>query len=215
MELASMQGGSAVLICGCVNAITGDFVFEQADIIVRGAQPIPFTRKHISREADNPDLCWKPCSHDMAISVSYGINLTLPQRLLIREPNGVTIEYLFSKFLGKGKKRTPINTPYGSQFERGISAYCYDHLGDRYHPKQNIVYEYGGFFVLKTTTGEERYYRRKKSVVDQGGGSATCYFDLDKERLSNGNLLTYKYEKTGLTKIKARTPSNKKKHTAL
>ncbi|NGX60198.1 MAG: putative deoxyribonuclease RhsB [Chlamydiae bacterium] len=214
-ELASMQGDSAANVCGCVNAITGDLVFEQSDLIVQGAQKLPFVRKHTSREAINPDLSWKPCSHDVAISQSYSIDPTIPQQLFIKEPNGVTIKYCLA---GEKKKGTLIYLPFPVQFESGISAYCQDHLGGRYHPKQNIVFWLGGAFVLKTSSGETRRYRREKEKLEkleEGLYAATCYFYLEKEQLSNGNILTYKYEKDQLKEIKTRTPSDKKTYCSL
>ncbi|MDN3505828.1 MAG: hypothetical protein P0S96_01195 [Simkaniaceae bacterium] len=53
-DLATMQGDSSALVCGLVNAITGDLVIEQADIVVCGAQSLPIMRKQTSRESANP-----------------------------------------------------------------------------------------------------------------------------------------------------------------
>ena len=47
-ELASIQSEPSTLIYGCVNAITGDLIFEQLDMVVKGVQPISIPRKHIS-----------------------------------------------------------------------------------------------------------------------------------------------------------------------
>ncbi|NGX59573.1 MAG: putative deoxyribonuclease RhsB [Chlamydiae bacterium] len=215
-ELASMQGDSAAYVCGCVNAITGDLVFEQLDLIVQGAQKLPFIRKHTSREATNPDLSWKPCSHDVAISQSFSIDPTIPQQLFIKEPNGVTIKYCLAGEKKKGKDL--VFLPFPVQFESGISAYCQDQLGGRYHPKQNVVFWLGGAFVLETSSGEVRRYKREKEEthkLEEGLYAATCYFYLEREQLSNGNILTYKYEKDQLKEIKTRNPSDKKTYSSL
>ncbi len=211
-----MQGDSAAYVCGCVNAITGDLVFEQPDLIVQGAQKLPFIRKHTSREAINPGLAWKPCAHDVVITHSCSSDPTVPQELFIKEPSGVTIKYFLAE--KRKKEKDLIFLPFPVQFESGISAYCQDHLGDRYHPKQNVVYWDGKWINLHVSTGEMRKYKRENYSVEKLGGglfSATCYFYLEREQLSNGNILTYKYEDDKLKEIKTRNPSDRKTYSSL
>jgi len=92
-ELASLQGESSALICDCVNAITGDLIFDQYDAIVKGAQPIPFRRRYISREIENPKLAWNPLYHHFAYSFSEGIDPLIYIVIHCTEVEGLTLIY--------------------------------------------------------------------------------------------------------------------------
>ena len=66
-ELAALHGDSSAFVAGCVNAITGDYVLQQNDAIIKGAEPYSLTRRYTSRQAKNPKLAWSLVPHSLAI----------------------------------------------------------------------------------------------------------------------------------------------------
>lgn len=212
LELASLQGEPSALVYGCVNAITGDLLFEQYDTIVKGAEPIYLPRRYISREAENPALRWQVLSHAMAI-----VELDVSVRVYVPEPTGISLLYLPEAGAIDGKRHTlllPLTLhPHPEQFRAGLVH----HQGSYYHPLANKV-------VLDTTTlkvihadGSYRLYKylnKKTRAEDELAVSTktTSKMLLDHEKLANGHFIDYVWEIKDklptLTSITTRSPKN-------
>jgi YD repeat-containing protein len=191
-QLASSQPEPSALICGCVHAVTGDFLFDQPDIQVQGTQPIVIPRKYISSTSENP-LEDQLLPHRQAFA--WGIpDIVHITRVSIPEPNGMRFKY----FQTQNRKYRPVAGP----FQVGLTGYCTDYLGQKYHPANNVAYWPNDVTLfVKTTTGEVREYEKRKFA----NFPRECQFEfrLCRLHLSNGMLINYKYKKDTLKEIVA------------
>lgn len=195
-QLASIEPEPSVLICGCIHALTGDFLFQQPDMIVKGAQTIGISRKYYSSGPEN-SLEDQIVPHRMAWGFGFRdiIHLT---RLLVPEPNGMIFSYL---------QVTPyVYQPISGGFQAGITGYLIDYLGNRYHPANNRAsWPDDNTLHVKTSTGEVRVYEKRKFT----NNDRECQFAfcLSKLRLANGTLIQYEYDKKNCLK-RITAPSN-------
>ncbi len=199
LELASIEPEPSALICGCVHAVTGDFLFQQPDMVVKGAQTIVIPRKYFSsaHEASIEDQIL-PHRRAFGWGISDYIHIT---RLSISEPNGMVFTYLQSQ--------NRVYQPAGGLFQTGITGYCTDYLGNRYHPANNHAYWSNDTTLLvQTSTGELRVYEKARFVSTK----PECQFEfrLCRIRLSNGMLIDYQYKKDNLKGITALSAAKKK-----
>lgn len=199
-QLASIEPEPSVLICGCVHAVTGDFLFQQPDMLVKGAQPISIPRRYYSSsmEASVEDQMI-PHRKAYAWGVPDWIHIT---RVSAPEPNGMVFTYVQTK--------SYVYRPISGDFQAGITGYLTDYLGNRYHPANNYAYWPNDTTLLvQTSTGEVRVYEKTKFA----NSHPECQFEfrLCRIRLSNGMLIDYEYKKDHLKRIKALSAAKKGK----
>ncbi len=191
-QLASIEPEPSVLICGCVHAVTGDFLFQQSDMIVKGAQPIAIPRKYYSsaHEASVEDQM-QPHRKAFGFGIPDFIHIT---RLSVPEPGGMVFSYV--------QTESRVYRPRSGDFQAGITGYLTDYLGNRYHPANNCAYWPNDTTLLvQTSTGEVRVYEK----TNFANARPECQFEfrLCRIRLANGMLIDYEYKKDHLKSIKA------------
>ncbi|NGX46975.1 MAG: putative deoxyribonuclease RhsC [Chlamydiae bacterium] len=209
MELASLQGDSSSLICGCVSAITGDFIYRQNDIEIKGTEPIPIHRTYISSEIKNPNLRWHLLYHGGATATVIGpsIFVSMP------EPNGVFLLYKpIEKVVDieelRKKKNVPIQTPVichpaKSSFQSGIV----NRPGNS--PVRNKVEFSNQKLKVIQPDGSFRLYH--KCAEKDSQSTQTIFYLLNQEQLSNGQRIHYNWnKKRKLEKIWTTNPSGSK-----
>ena len=148
-EFASLEGGPSSYIEDCVSAITGDFVFDQHDTVVKGAQPFPFLRRYVSREVESFSCCWVPFPH------LIGVHIGQTKCFRVLEPNMLQIEYLPTKKQGGLRHYYPNFL----QSKKGITSRA--HLGARhYDPFKNHITRKKGAFTLHLQNGTKRFYQK-------------------------------------------------------
>lgn len=162
-EFASLHGEPSALIYDCVNAITGDLVFQQVDCTVRGAEVLYLPRRYISREVENPHLRWQILSYAMAI-----VEMHLTINAYVPEPSGISLFYSPQK--GAIKRDSKYYTipeplelhPHPEQFRAGL---VHDH-GSSYHPLSNKVILEGEVLKVIHADGSYRIYKFHKKKSD-------------------------------------------------
>ena len=176
-QLASIEPEPSALICGCVHAVTGDFLFQQPDMVVKGAELLTIPRKYYSSECDT-SIEDQLLSHRKAYGwgIPDFIHIT---RFSVAEPNGMVFLYL---------QTTPyVYQPVAENFKAGFTGYLSDSLGNRYHPINNRAsWPNDSTLLVETSTGEVRVYEKTKFV----NGRPDCQFEfrLCRIRLSSGTF---------------------------
>lgn len=191
-QLASIEAEPSALICGCIHAVTGDFLFQQPDMVVKGAQNLVIPRKYFSSARDAPiEEQILPYRTAVGWGVVDLIHLT---RLAVPEPNGMVFTY--------GECAAYTYRPVAASFCAGITGYCTDYLGNRYHPANNRAYWPNDVTLLvQTSSGEVRVYEKEK--FSNNPPECRIVFRLCRIRLSNGIFIDYEYKRKKLRRIKA------------
>ncbi len=194
-EFASLSENSSAIVGGCVNAITGDLIFDQIDLTTNAAEPLSIRRNFISREAENSFLIWDPFRSLLACSQGVG---PVPQFIYICEPNGISIEYAFFKYYQEEKKSNIIAgyLPTASQFEKGFVSSS-DHL-ERYHPANSYLTLKQGIITLYLPNGAKRIFqsvKEERELIEKCLEKSRVFFLLVKETKPNGIHIHYDYKK--------------------
>lgn len=197
-QLASIEPEPSAIICGCVHAVTGDFLFQQPDMVVKGAQEISIPRKYYSSSKD-VSVEDQILPHRKAFGWAFSTLIHI-HKLVIPEPNGMVFSYIETK--------PRVYRPVTGDFHAGITGYLTDYLGNRYHPANNHAFWPSlTTLLVQTSTGEVRVYEKSSFVNSQ----PECRFEfrLTRVRLSNGMLIDYEYKKDHLRAITTLSAANK------
>ncbi|MCP5508978.1 MAG: hypothetical protein H7A39_00985 [Chlamydiales bacterium] len=177
----------SALVGDCVNAITGNYVINQEDILVKGTQPISIKRTHASPiHAGNMYKTsggWKWIEYTRAKLQKAGNE----DRLYIQEPNGTMLSF---RSAGGNFKKHPVRfNPAPDTLE----GYCNTSRGaiSGQHDLSNYYVatkgELEGFDLL-CPDGSKRVF---KFIGPDGQGGHI--FLLEKEIHPNGNKTHYEY----------------------
>ncbi len=203
-SLASVYNEPSVFVEGKVNAITGEFVDLEEDVIIQGAEPIPIHRAYLSTSRKD----WIFLPHTQAI-VDFSDQ---HEYCIIRENNGCPIRY--KQVSKKTKHGSSIYRFEPSDLEEGFSnTSVLTSLKNNY-----VIYdEKQHQLTLYSGDGIERIYEKRRKNHDQEGEA----WRLLSEHLPNGNWLIYDYLKTNqkydgpifaLSSIKSFNPSRTKQY---
>ncbi|HEX2583106.1 MAG TPA: hypothetical protein VHL30_03215, partial [Chlamydiales bacterium] len=203
-SLASVYNEPSVFVEGKVNAITGELVDFEEDVVIQGAEPIYIHRTYLN--STRKDWIFLPHANPI-IDLSED-----HQNCTIRESTGCPIHYKQVSKTNKRKKTLYRYEPIG--LEEGFSniASC-GSLKNNYA----IYEEEKRQLTLHTAEGIERLYeKRRKNEVGIGEP-----WRLLSEHLPNGNWLLYDYIKTNekysgpiyaLSSIRSTNPSQIKQY---
>ncbi|MCH9613946.1 MAG: hypothetical protein SP1CHLAM54_09550 [Chlamydiia bacterium] len=172
---SSLEASVDQLVHGAVNPITGDYVIQEADIVVSGIEPIVLTRAYVSSDKHHETAGWtlnpqiKIRSHK--IDGYYS--------LIVYEPSGAYLIYI-----PKNLQRTffqPYLDYYGTlQTGRGETQSALTNLA------RNVLVEvHKCLYILQHADGTFRHYRSGKSKKSK--------LRLEKEVKPNGNVIRYQY----------------------
>jgi len=169
-SIATLENDPSTIVEGRVNVITGEAIFFQEDLIVKGAEPIRIERAYVN----GPQGKWY-----------WGVFGTLHRlrngNLIVTEKNGVPIEY------GKKKKIYVGLTKYYryEPLSTGFSNTAHGKISSRTNFKNYYILldEKSGSFEVHAPDGAVRRYE-----LDRGG------HHLHSEKLPNGNWVLYEYE---------------------
>lgn len=201
IPLANTEGHYSTLICGCVNAITGDYIDSHVDIVVPGPEPIIFER-HYCSSAHSSDTLGFGWGHnfDSHISEPPGKNSRQldPLEMDCKHRSGITTTFT-------GKTRNAINNFLSFDVKKNSKGLtnCAQKISGRTNIKNQWI-NYSKLekaITLVTGSGNRLWYVKRDPNL--------CHserFFLVKECMANGNCLHYSYDKTHCQTNTSATP---------
>ncbi len=179
-SMISLEGDPSVIIEGKVNAITGEPVIFQEDLVIWGAEPVRIARAYVS----GPEGKW-----------FWGIFGSLRRlkngHLMVTEKNGTPMEYRKAeKVYVEGVKYVRYNSV---NFDEGFSNTAHGKISSRTNLKNYYVLlnESSENFEVHCADGTVRMYEAHR------GEHYLC-----SEKLPNGHWVLYEYEEVVVDKKK-------------
>ncbi len=213
---ASISSEPTSIVGGCVNAITGDFVFSSMDLVAQGEEPITLNHIYTSRYRKHS------CPGGLLLSEHLYIVCDGNVLFKITEPSGIQLLYSQPKYSIKNIKEIKAHIEKDITLEltadslNGLSNASDLSVSGRLNLKNNkVVYnQKKGSLIVFSSNGSTRYYKdckgSVKDLLDQKhkndksddyyrefaflSNNLTFFFKLEKERLSNGNWIIYEYD---------------------
>jgi YD repeat-containing protein len=203
--LASVYNEPSVYVEGKVNAITGELVDLEEDVVIQGAEPIHIQRAYLNTSRKD----WIFLPHSEAVidfSEAY-------QNCTIRETTGCPIRY---KRVSEEKQHDRSIYRYQPEdLEAGFSnTSCSESLKNNYAIFDTKKHQ----LTLYTASGVERVYEKRRK---KHNGLKGEIWRLLSEHLPNGNWLLYDYTKTNtkysgpifaLSSIRSTNPAQTKQY---
>ncbi|MCB1118110.1 MAG: RHS repeat protein, partial [Chlamydiia bacterium] len=206
--LALTHGEPSSMVEGCVSAITGGLYLNQADIVVKGAEPITFTRQYVSDHYLSTYRGWQFCGISSASHIKIGINF------LINDGRGIYLDFYINDLnkaekLRKKKQAIPLvldpgwlNAAISNSANHEISART-----NLYNMRAQVSHDYNWLRVYLPDGGERHYEVVKNTKKDE---CPTLSYMLTKEIKPSRNIIHYEYTKDGnLLKISSHSPDEK------
>ncbi len=192
--IAATDGDPNVIVAGCVNAITGDLILNQDDLVVRGAVPLPIRRNYVSGNGKGRDAGW----HFFFPHFTFKFIEDGPEFPLEAEattPSGSTTRYHCKRF---SKKKQREMYPQVFKHAVGVTNNSSGIISGRTNYKNNRVYfKEGKDSVLEVSlvTGDGLHYDYEPLGYKKGRSSFN--FVLVREELPNGCFILYEHDKEG------------------
>lgn len=154
MSLSSLEGEPSAIVSGVCNAITGDYVDMQTDIVVPGVAPLSLQRFYCSSDTrfKKREQAWK-FNHD--ISAEFKRKSKSPIR--IHDAFGADTHFYYE---GAIDKKTALFKASKSNWEKGVT----NHRGGRYSIKNRKIYDKEKGIVLKLGSGTEYHFINFKKM---------------------------------------------------
>lgn len=205
--LSVTEGEPDLNIVECVNALTGDFLVQQQDLVIQGAEPLPLRRFYISGDGEGELRGWVFYPHQK-LHFTDG-----DKSVSISEPNGSTFHYIREPGHKKSKKNKhkkdkQKKISYSIDLSRGVVNTAHGEISARHNVKNNVLVKTGDkTFELNCADGSVRHYVRTSQN--------DALYLLHWERLPNKNLITWIYDKKGVLKIIAtKNPAGNKTYAS-
>jgi len=225
--LATTESEPSAIIGGCFNAITGEIVIQQNDVIVAGVEPIRLPRIYLSSDRQNSSLGWHFTSElfayttDMIPDPDASEEWEAQYHLQIVERNGTVLEFKRGENSSRHDRKNPdLRFRYhfiSSQHERGWTNTNSGSLSSQNNPKNYSVFlnETESQIHCFCPDGSRRVYQKISQSLNYSNGTHEHrVYALHKERLPNGNFILYHYDKNGrLEGIETKNPSETKSYT--
>ena len=204
ISLAVTESLPSALVAGSVNAITGDHYCAEEDIIIQAAFPLKIPRSYISGKGNKTFLGWQLFPHLFAGLYLEYRNDTAYWVMVVKEPNGSTLEFETSTYKPK-KNNNIILSLKKDTYRKGLTNVGRGVISAQTNLK-NIRVEMS--YDKKTMTaygpdGSVRYY--KQITVKEGDGAATDYLErpgnctavylLQTEQFPNQSKICYGHDK--------------------
>ncbi len=93
--VAATDGDPGAVMGGCVNGITGDFIFGKEDLVVKGAVPLVLRRSYVSGNGSGRDSGWQFLPHFIIECPYYEQRKRLTSHIIVTEPSGSSMMYAF------------------------------------------------------------------------------------------------------------------------
>lgn len=206
--LALTHGEPSSLVEGCVSAITGGLYLNQADVVVKGAEPIEFTRQYVSDHYMDTHIGWHFCGISSASHLKFGIYF------LISDGRGIYLDFYIDDLhkaneLIKKKQVFPLVLAPG-WLDAAISNSANHEISARtnlYNMRAEVTHD-RNWIRLYLPDGGERHYEVVKNTKKDS--SIALDYMLSKEIKPNRNIIRYEYAKDGnLLKISSHSPDEK------
>ncbi len=234
---AAITSEPSSIVCGCVNAITGDFVFSSTDLIATGQESSRLNHVYTSRLRNS----YFPCG--LFLGEHFFIQSIYNSIFFITEPSGFQLSYALPAFNLYGIKeiKRHIESDHILQLTpdslKNLSNSSRLEISGRANVKNNrVIYNQNARSItIHTSDGSSKYYSalpghvtdliddkyKKKGLIKINDAyyrdfmliapHTSAVFRLDKEKLPNGNWIFYSYnDRNWPVEIKTTNPSGTK-----
>jgi RHS repeat-associated protein len=192
--LIDTYGHYSSLVCGCVNAITGDYVDSSVDMVIPGPEPLFFERSYASSSSTSGDLLagW---NHNHGAKISMFVSREKSYFAHYQDRSGSSLIYGDSS--SKYKDNPSILKLNLEKCSRGITN-CPRLISGKTNVKNSIIKfnttKRENSAKLITGANSELFFDSFGEVQQDSDYTPTVY-RLTSEKKPNGNKLFYQYEK--------------------
>ncbi len=237
---AAITSEPSSIVGGCINAVTGDFVFASTDLIATGEEPSSLNHLYTSR------LRKTNLQGGLLTGEHLFIRCYNNKEFVIKEPSGIELIYYMPSYKivnTKGVKEH-LNRDQILQLSpesiKSLSNSSDFKVSGRTNPRNNLVKynQKNGTLIIHSPDGSRRHYsselnrilvKKKDKVAEKEfkfheefyklfreEKIDKFFFKLDKELLSNGNWIFYAYNDLYWpVEIKVTNPSMKKTYSRI
>nr|NGX50660.1 putative deoxyribonuclease RhsB [Chlamydiota bacterium] len=203
-ELATLGGDPSSLIGGCVSAISGDYFFHKDTLVVRGHEPIRLRSSYISHRGRESGAGWNFWPNHLVATLEIHRNF-MRVAYVLDMPEKMGIHLIYGDAPRKRKKGNREHYYFSLVGSPGGLTNCArGEIGARMNLRNNVVYRDFNDpkqIIVDGADGSKRCYRCKRSLeFDKLTSTSEIIteqvpFYLTWEKLPNGNMVYYLYEK--------------------
>ncbi|MCB1080879.1 MAG: RHS repeat protein, partial [Chlamydiia bacterium] len=202
-ELVDFGSHPSAVVGGCVNVVSGDYVVNQEDLVIRGHEPIPIQRRYFMRDDGDYYGGWNCGFNHLKATVTNRYHLQLPEKIGVKLEYSINSKEARERILKNKKAYFTLQDPEGA-----ITNSALGELSARNNPTNNVVYYKAGDqkeILVKGPDGSTRHYRTFSSMAEillsLPGQDVWIYYYLRREVFPNGNVMVYSWEEHGKQRI--------------
>lgn len=218
-ELSIFGGDPSAIVEGCVSAITGDYFFNQEDLVVKGHEPIVLRTRYFSGKGNRKYGGWNFFASHLIANLSIYKNANIGIYFLeIPEKMGVRLVY----------KADPVPKKEEMHFQLigcpgGLTNCSTGEISARLNLRNNRVYRDGKDkkqVIVQGADGSKRCYRMHEPFDDAPNAlkieTSSVKLFLTYEVLPNGNKVHYNWDdKNRLIGIKTTNHNDQKVYASV